>query len=151
MDYKTFLSLKTFTNKMILKTTSVLLILLANFILLVHDVVPHHHHKGLVTFNHSNIDDDYKHEEEHNKEHKHNSDNHTCILKQSVIVPANSIRYSCTFLDQNHLDPYSILFNSRAENSEFLPFTILPFRLIIKSKHPDIVNKSLGLRAPPIA
>jgi len=143
---------------MIKRTTAIFFILLANIILLAHAVIPHHHHNNQVCISGSHCQTDGKahkhHTTEHNHEHDGNKNSECCVLKQAVVIPANTLRQECKCLDcnDNHSpfdDFQTVLFNNGLET--FVPIFITNAHVpLITSSHTHFVNTALGLRAPPI-
>ena len=79
-----------------------------NIVLLAHASVPHHHHKSLVCIESNHCQSDsYAHNHStrtHDHEHDGNAETECCVLKQAVVVPANSLRQeiNCLGCDDNH-------------------------------------------------
>ena len=143
---------------MIRKKTAIFFILLANIALLAHAVVPHHHHKSLVCVesNHCQSDSDTHNHNTCAHDHEHDGDAGTecCVLKQAVVIPANSVKQEFKFLgcDDNHslfVHFQAILFSNAILS--FVPRIIQNAQISLKtSSYSFFVSTSSGLRAPPV-
>jgi len=143
---------------MIKRTTAIFFILLANIILLVHAVVPHHYHKSLVCIESSHCQSDgYVHNHstsENDHEHDGSTGTETCILKQVLGIPSNSLKQELKYLGcyEDHskfAHSEAIIFCS--EFIVFVPKTIAIAQIpLITSSHSNFVSTSSGLRAPPV-
>lgn len=143
---------------MIKRTAAIFFILLANIVLLVHGVVSHHHHKSMVCLESNHCQSDScAHDQStsaHDHEHDGSAGTENCVLKQAVVVPANSLRqeFECLGCDDSH-SPFvhfqAILFSN--EFNLFAPKIISIAQIpLITSTHFWFVSTSSGLRAPPI-
>lgn len=143
---------------MIRKKTAIFFILLANIILLAHAVVPHHYHKEQVCLVNAHCQNDSKAHQHnasgHNHEHDGSEGTQNCVLKQTVAIPANSLRqeFKCLGCDDNH-SPFVHLQAILCGNEliSFVPEIISNAQTPSgSSQHSNFVSTSLGLRAPPI-
>ncbi|MDO9153125.1 MAG: hypothetical protein Q7U47_05360 [Paludibacter sp.] len=142
---------------MIKRGTAIFFILLANIILLAHAVVPHHHHNEQICIINLHCQTDsevHQHDTtEHNHEHDGNKNSDCCVLKQAVVIPANSVKQDCKCLvcNDNHspfIDFQAVLFNN--ELKAFVPIFVTNAHVPLKtSSYTFFINTSLGLRAPP--
>ena len=143
---------------MIRKKTAIFFILLANIILLAHAVVPHHHHKEQVCLVNAHCQNDSKAHQHNASGHSHEHDGsrgtQNCVLKQAVVIPANSLRqeFKCLGCDDNYA-PF-VYFQAILSGNEYISFvpeivSNAPIPLGSTS-HSNFVSTSLGLRAPPI-
>jgi hypothetical protein len=143
---------------MIRKKTAIFFILLANIALLVHAFVPHHHHKSLVCIESNHCQSDsYTHNHSasaHDHEHDGDAGTECCVLKQAVVIPANSVRqeFKCLGCDDNNsqfVHFQAILFSN--EILSFVPRIIQNAQIPLRtSSYSLFVSTSSGLRAPPV-
>ena len=141
---------------MIKKKTAIFFILLASIVILVHAVVPHHHHNSQVCIESNHCQSDCYDHKHNTSEHNHNGCDCSgnCVLKQAVVIPANSLRqeFKCFVGDNNHSsfdDFHAILFSN--DFNSFVPKIISIAQIpLITSSHSNFVSVSLGLRAPPV-
>lgn len=143
---------------MIKRTTAIFFILLANIVLLVHVVVPHHHHKSLICVesNHCQSDSHAHNQSTCSNDHEHDGSAGTenCVLKQTVLIPANSLRqeFKCLGCDDNH--PQLVHFQAILYINDYISFVpkiISVAQIPLKiSSHFWFVSTSSGLRAPPV-
>ena len=143
---------------MIRKRTAIFFVLLASIVILVHAVVPHHHHESQICIERNHSQSDCYAHKHNTSEHNHKEDGSNCsgncVLKQAVVIPANSLRQEFKFIggDNNHspfVDFQSvILYNERIS---FAPKIVSIEQIPLKtSSHSWFVSTSSGLRAPPI-
>lgn len=145
---------------MIKKRTALLFILLANIVLLTHAVVPHHHHHHCdseLCISSSKVQAECKTHEHNITEQNHNHDGHEntdcCVLRQAVMISANTIRQDRNDVDctnnQSAVDGFqAVLFYNGLK--AFVPICVsyahFPFTT---SSYTQFSVTSLGLRAPP--
>lgn len=143
---------------MIRKKTALFFILLANIVLLAHAVVPHHHHNSLLC-----IESDHcpsggcTHADSSSAcDREHDGDTRTecCVLKQAVVIPANSAKqeFNGQAYDDNH-SPF-VHFQAILPDHACTPLAYLIIQQALiplrTSSYCLFVSTSSGLRAPPV-
>ena len=143
---------------MIRKRTAIFFILIANIVLLVHAVVPHHHHNSSVCLEsrHCQSDSHAHNQSTCSNDHEHDgsSGNECCVLKQAVVIPANSLRQEFKCLGCDDIHSQLVHFQAILFFHEYITFVPqithnaqIPLNI---SSHIWFVSTSLGLRAPPV-
>ena len=128
--------------------------------LLAHSVVPHHNHDDQICIEdthdvcETNNDCTTKHEHDHDHEHDNEKESECCVLEQVVVIQPNQFKQVLKRFNfqknQFSFDDYQAVFFDTGVK-DFIPvLAIYAFIPLITSYHINIVNTSLGLRAPPI-
>jgi hypothetical protein len=135
------------------KTTAIFFILLANIFILAHVAVPHNHIHGFVSFF-----DEYSHSNEVSHDHHNTSDTSDesqendidfCLLNQAVQVGRYETEFNTQVYGEHII--FNLILGSGIEiiSPYFLKIPP-PFYEIPPSLYSNLINKGLGLRAPPV-
>jgi len=134
------------------KRIALFFIFLANTLVLAHSIIPHHHHKGLVV-GLSTTNSSHNSHKSFNDHSHDNDDDADCALREEILVQGRSFRFAT---NQQNEDTEQILFPA-FHNS--LPILTTPVYYLpcfssgdhyVISQYLFLLNKSQGLRAPPL-
>jgi basic membrane lipoprotein Med (substrate-binding protein (PBP1-ABC) superfamily) len=135
------------------KRIALFFILFANIIFLAHSIIPHHHHNGLVV-SVASIKSGHNNDKSFN-DHSHDiDDDANCALREEILIPGRSFRFAANQQEEDKdINTYKSIHNSiplLTNPSDYL--SCFSFRIHNDiSQYLFVLNKSQGLRAPPLS